>query len=247
MSVLGSFLRLNRRMSHALRMPHAEDLHAEYVDVVRDAIRAARPRLVVDVGGGKRCPFADARAPGTRIVAVDVSAEELQHNTDVDEIRVSDATRALPFEDGSVDLLTSRSALEHFPDLDPFFAETARVLSPGGETIHVFPCRWAPFALVNQALPRPVSRWALHSFLEGSRGIHGFPAHYDRCWPSAIERLARDHGLVIRELRLSWYQSEYFAFLTPAYVASCAYELLVRRLGARNLCAYMLLRAVRPG
>lgn len=243
-SALRAFVRWNRRVSHALPMPHTRDFHTEYERVVRDAIQASAPRVVADVGGGRRCPFAAGRPPGTRIVAVDVSEAELRGNTDVDEIRVADATQRLPFADASVDLVTSRSVLEHLPDLGAFFAEAARVLRPGGEMIHTFPCRFAPFALLNRALPSSITRRALDAFLEdGTAGYHGFPASYDRCYPDAVTRLLAANGFAVGELRLSFYQSEYFAFFVPAYVASCAYELAARGLGARNLCAYMLLTA----
>jgi SAM-dependent methyltransferase len=243
-SRLRAFTGWNRHASRALGMPHVLDFHTEYERLARAALRTTAPRVVVDVGGGRRCPYADARLPGTRIVAVDVSAEELRGNVDADEVRVADATDRLPFDDAAADLITSRSVLEHLPDLGAFFAEAARVLRPGGEMIHTFPCRFAPFALLNRALPRAVSRRALDAFLpDDAAGFHGFPAVYDRCYPSAVERLLAAAGFAVGELRVSYYQSEYFAFFVPAYLVSCAYELSVRALGARDLCAYMLLRA----
>ncbi len=42
----------------------------------------------------------------------------------------------LSFGDGSVDLIVSSDVLEHVPDLQRAFAETARVLKPGG--VHLF-------------------------------------------------------------------------------------------------------------
>ena len=228
-------------------MPHVRDFHIEYEQLVGEVLRAAAPRTVVDVGGGRHCPFATGRPAGTRIIAVDVSAEELRGNTDVDEVRVADGSRALPFPDGSVDLITSRSVLEHLPDLPAFFAEAARVLRPGGEMVHTFPCRYAPFAVLNRALPGAVTRRALRTFLDPSAaGYHGFPAVYDRCYPAAVRAALAANGFVVRDMRLSYYQSAYFAFFVPAYVLSCAYEVTVRRLGVRDLCAYMLLHAYRP-
>lgn len=43
---------------------------------------------------------------------------------------------ALNFKDGSLDLIVSSDVLEHVPRLDRAFAETARVLRPGG--LHIF-------------------------------------------------------------------------------------------------------------
>jgi len=47
------------------------------------------------------------------------------------ETVVADA-EALPFEDGSFDLVLGHAVLHHIPDLDRAFAEFARVLRPGG-------------------------------------------------------------------------------------------------------------------
>ncbi len=55
--------------------------------------------------------------------------------------KIADA-EDLPFEDGAFNLVTSRIAPHHFPDIPKFIAEVARVLKPGGT-----------FALVDNAAP----------------------------------------------------------------------------------------------
>ena len=108
-------------------------------------------QVVVDVGGGKSCPFAKRidSAARARIVDVDISEEELKHNDDVDEKRIADITRGLPFEPWEADLIVSRSVLEHLKDLEAFVAGSKPALRKGGYFIHVFPCKFAPFALIN--------------------------------------------------------------------------------------------------
>lgn len=49
---------------------------------------------------------------------------------------------ALPFEDGSFDLMYSMNAFEHFPDPRRAVAEIARVLEPGGLTVHEIDMRY---------------------------------------------------------------------------------------------------------
>ena len=41
----------------------------------------------------------------------------------------------LPFGDGTVDVLYGNAFVHHLPALDPFFAEVARVLAPGGRAV----------------------------------------------------------------------------------------------------------------
>lgn len=49
--------------------------------------------------------------------------------------------------DGSFDLVFSQGLLEHFPDPDPVWAETARLLKPGGHAIVDVPQAWNPYTL----------------------------------------------------------------------------------------------------
>lgn len=252
MSLLGSVLRANKRASRALerRLPHThESVQRQFVDVVAGLMNDRPGLVVVDVGGGKTCHFASRRDPalGTRIVAVDVSEEELAANDLVDEKRVADVTRELPFGDGEVDLVVSRSVVEHLPDTNAFFAHCARVLRPGGWTVHVLPSKFSPHSLLNQALPHGVSKRLLHSLFPWSRGVLGFPAYYDGCYPAELERRLEAHGFEVTDVRVDYYQSEYYSFFLPAYVVSAAYELAVRAAGARNLAAAVLVVARRRG
>jgi SAM-dependent methyltransferase len=50
----------------------------------------------------------------------------------------------LPFEDRSCDVVFSVTVLEHVMDYDAALAEIARVLKPGGISVHIFPARWKP-------------------------------------------------------------------------------------------------------
>lgn len=71
-------------------------------------------------------------------VAADLAKERGIENVSFQE---ADA-EALPFEDGSFDCVTSRIAPHHFPNIDGFISESARVLKPGGV-----------FALVDNVAP----------------------------------------------------------------------------------------------
>jgi ubiquinone/menaquinone biosynthesis C-methylase UbiE len=200
-------------------------------------------QVVVDVGGGRSCQFARYRDPAAKakIIAVDVSEEELQYNADVDETRIADVTRGLPFDTEEIDLLVSRSVLEHLSSLDSFVAASKRVLRQGGYSIHLFPSKFAPFALINQSLPNVLSRRVLYIFLPDHRGIGGFPAHYDNCYYSSIKRLFEKHSFEVVSVHLTYYQSGYFSFFLPLYLISALYEMLLQALGMKNLAAHVVI------
>ncbi len=246
------FVRANTAASRVIerRLPQARtNPRTRYAERVAAAMAAFEaPGLVVDVGGGKACPFAALRRPGSgaRIVAVDVSDEELRHNADVDETIVADIVRELPFRAGEARLVVSSSVLEHLPDTRSFIANCRTVLEEEGLTIHLFPGRWAPFAMLNRVLPRGVSRRLLHSLMPGSEGIQGFPAYYDECSAPAMRRLLEREGFHLLELQAGYYQADYFAFFLPLYVLSALYELLLYAFGLEALAANVLVVARKP-
>jgi SAM-dependent methyltransferase len=247
-SMLRPFFEANRRMSRWVeaRLPQARDnMYDIYERTVAQYMNARPDQVVVDVGGGKTCPFAKYRRPGlnTRIIAVDISAEEISQNKDVDDCRVADVTRELPLACGEADMVVSRSVLEHLRDLDAFVAASSKVLKTGGMFIHLMPGRFAPFAIINRALPNWLSRRMIHYLHPSTVGIGGFPAFYDRCYESALTQVLEARGFVVEEMKLGYYQSQYYNFLFPAFLASASYEMLVRSLRARNLAAYVLVVA----
>lgn len=247
-AMLRTFFDFNRRFSNRVerRLPQArEELFETYETTVARYMTARPGQLVVDVGGGRACPFAKYRRPGdgTRIVAVDISAEELALNRDVDETRVANIMHDLPFADGEADMVVSRAVVEHLRDVEAFIATGTRVLKPGGFFIHVFSARYAPFAVLNRFLPDWFSQRVLYFFHPTHAGIGGFPAFYDRCYPSAFTNLLDKHGFELEECRITFYQSRYYNFFFPLYLASVAYELAARAAGLRDLCAYVLIVA----
>jgi SAM-dependent methyltransferase len=253
--MLRSFFALNRRASQwvARRLPHAQDdLFARYEEAVVAAMNERPGQVVIDVGGGKTCPFTARRRPalGTRVFGVDVDRGEIARNREVDAATIGDASRGLPFADRSVDVIASRMVIEHLPDLEPFVADAVRVLRPGGRFIHLFPSRYAPFAVLNRIVPQTLAKRILYFFQRGSpffpEGNCGFRAFYRDCHDSAFRAILARHGFELVEVRPGYYQSFYFDFFLPLYLLSAAYELLVRGLGLRDLAAYLLVVARKP-
>jgi ubiquinone/menaquinone biosynthesis C-methylase UbiE len=248
----GVFLRANKRAADAVeaRLPHAKtNLHDEYAHAVAQYMNSLpRGAVVVDVGGGKKCAFARYRNPtsGVRLVAVDISAEELAYNVDVDEKLVADVTERLPFGDHEVDMLVSSSVIEHLRNSEAFVRESARVLKPRGLFVHVLPNKFAPFSVANQLIPQRIAQRLLRVLVPGSEGVLGFPAFYDRTYPAAFRQLVARCGLNVRELRVAYYQAYYFDFFIPLYIINVAYELVVSSLRLENLAANMLIVAQKP-
>ncbi len=244
------FIEFNRRISGRIArlLPQARVNPGQLYD--RTVARLANDLpagIVVDAGGGRACSFASLldEKRRFRLVAVDLSAEELARNRDVDETRVADIGCRLPFGEGEIDLLVSRTVLEHVHPVEVFFAEAGRVIRTGGCTVHMVPCRHAPFAIVARLLPFNLAKSILHFVNPRSAGVVEFPVFYNRCTPGQLRRLLEENGFHDVTTTITYYQSDYFEAFLPAYLLSVAYELLIWGLGIEPLGAYVVVTAKR--
>ena len=103
-----------------------------------EAIAAAHPRRVLEVGGGEgELAERVLKELGAEVVGVDQSdgMAEIQRSKGIDA-RVGDV-QALPLDDEEFDVAVAAWMLYHVPDLDLGLAELARVLKPGGRLVAV--------------------------------------------------------------------------------------------------------------
>jgi ubiquinone/menaquinone biosynthesis C-methylase UbiE len=246
--MLGNFINFNRKLCNKLAgfFPQASsNIFTLYERVVTQYMNDQIGQIVIDVGGGKSCPFAAYRDnnKNSKIIALDVSLADLQENSTVNIRVVSDIISEMPLRQNSVDLMVSRSVLEHLTDVEGFIANSQQVLKNTGYMIHLFPSKFAPFAMINQILPKKLSKKLLYSLRPEVRGIGGFPALYDRCYYSAILSLLDRHGFKLVDVRVSYYQAMYFSFFAPLFLAIAFYEMIIQLWGWKNLGAYVLVVA----
>jgi SAM-dependent methyltransferase len=242
---LRGLIRANKRMSKSLARvwPHTQfnifDAYDERVAAY--AARAENTTLIADVGAGNRCPYRGylSERERVRIIGVDMSTDAMRDNPDLDERRVADVVVDLPFSDGEVDLLVSRSVLEHLSDVRAFVRHSARVMRPGAHSIHVFPSRYAHFAMINRMIPNTWTKRVMRYLYP--KNVSGFPAFYDRCYYSGMRDVLEESGFEVVESRISYYASDYYTFFFPLFFVSMLYEIVIWSLKAKNLGATVLI------
>ncbi len=125
------------------------DAHSsgESLEILERLAAETRHRWAVDVATGAGftafavAPYADRVlatdiAPGMIKVTSETAIEKGLDNLSA----VFTAAESLPFRDGSIDLLTCRTAPHHFHRLDDAMREFARVISPGGALLLADSC-----------------------------------------------------------------------------------------------------------
>lgn len=221
-------------------------LHLHELSVAK-AVRAQPNLCIVDVGGGANTPFAtgSGREDGMWLIGTDILFESLRINSRLDDRVVSDACGGLPFKDNSVDIISTRSVMEHLPDNTKFLADCHRILKPKGLAFCVMPSRRAPFAWVNRLLPQSLKQRLLYTFFPQWRESCGFYAYYNHCaWPEMTQCFA-SAGFRIKRIEFRYYQSIYFKFLIPLFLIVLLYDLSIWILSQRRLCCQMFIVAER--
>ena len=113
----------------------SDDLWAEHISRYAFAERFAPGRRILDLGCGTGYGTAAlARATTANVTGIDLAPEALTHATaHYPECRyVQASASALPFKDGSFDLITGFEVIEHLIDWRDLLKEARRVLAPHG-------------------------------------------------------------------------------------------------------------------
>jgi ubiquinone/menaquinone biosynthesis C-methylase UbiE len=98
----------------------------------KELIGKADPKIVLDLGGGTGDFASPLKSGGATVITLDMDLNVLKNRIDGVQAVRGDATR-LPFKDSSIDAVTARAILHHFPEnLDECLMEVDRVLKDGG-------------------------------------------------------------------------------------------------------------------
>jgi SAM-dependent methyltransferase len=185
------------------------DAYCAYSPCFFDEIVPPPGRQTLEIGCGEGRVARDLKARGHHVVAIDNSPTLLRYALEADpdgHYELADAA-ALPFADGSFDLVVAYNSLMDVEDMPAAVREAARVLEPGG---HFSICVTHP---LNDAgvfeSDQPDAPFVIRDSYFGRRR---FEAHFERNgleitfrgWMYALEDYCRalaDAGFVITHLR----------------------------------------------
>ena len=207
--VIDANVKWSRATERRLRLPTDKTLWRRFEREAAALIRALPDgATVLDLGGGRRCVYASAvEPPGrVRLIAVDISPEELALNEDAAEKYTADVAAGLPLPTSSVDLILSRALLEHVADVPAAVRHMARVLKPGGVALHFVPGRYSLFGMLARVLPFDPLVRLVHAVMPWTRDHVGFPIYYDSCYPQALKREFLGSGFSEVKTWITWAQ-----------------------------------------
>lgn len=183
-------------------------------EVLRDG--DVRGRRVLEVGAGSGRDILALARDGATAFVLDYSPaslalvrrQALEQGITAHLVR-ADAL-AMPFRDGTFDVLFHQGLLEHFRDPRPLLAENARILARGGRVIVDVPQTVHPYTLMKRVMIL-FNVW--------------FAGWETQFTPGRLERLLRESGLTVRRTYGEW--------MVPGLGYRVLRELLKRGFGAR--------------
>ncbi len=117
---------------------------------------------ILEVGAGSGRDSLRLAELGAKVTVLDYSPSALRvvgtHDREGRLTLTRGDALALPFPDGSFDIVFHQGLLEHFRDPRPLLAENARVLAPGGLLLVDVPQRWHVYTLIKRLLIA-LDRW----------------------------------------------------------------------------------------
>jgi ubiquinone/menaquinone biosynthesis C-methylase UbiE len=198
-----------------------------YRTLEAEIARRLRPEhTLLDAGCGRTAPvLRKYLGSARRLVGIDLV--EFTEPIDGIELYRGDVSRTqLP--DRSVDLVYSRSVMEHVDDPDAVFAESHRILAPGGHWIFLTANKWDYASIIARMIPNRLHPMIVRR-VEGRAEEDTFPTRYRVNDRRTIERLAQRHGFAVAGFAYLGQYPNYFMFSPLLFRIAAQYELLLRR------------------
>jgi len=208
----------------------------------RTVLATVPPRsLVLDAGCGTQSQVGALLAGnGARVLGVDL--------VDRGDPRISFAKSDLehiPLRNASVDLVVSRSVMEHVRNPLIVWREVARILKPGKSFVFLTPNLFDYVSLIAKAIPNKL-HGPIVRFAEGRAEQDVFPTMYRSNTPRAVRKLARNSGFEEPSIQYLTQYPSALCFSRIAFLLGVGYERFARMRPLRFLQPWLLVVAKRP-
>lgn len=195
---------------------------ADFMDLVKPALCTGA--TVLDVGAGRRPVLLPSERPaGLKYIGLDVLQSELDAApvASYDEAIAADVSEHLQRLDKQFDLIVSWQVFEHLPSVPAALDNFYEYLKPGGLAVISLSGRYSLFGLINMLLPRRVGvRIVSHVMRRDPSTV--FPAYYDHCYRSALDRLVQHWSAT--HIVSAWAGAMYLRTVKPLQSAYVFYE-----------------------
>jgi ubiquinone/menaquinone biosynthesis C-methylase UbiE len=201
-----------------------------------------RDQTLLDAGCGRTAPvLIKYRGKAKRLIGVDL----VDFPSPLDGVELFNADlSSIPVADQSVDVVMSRSVMEHIVDPPRVYGEIARVLRPGGAFVFLTGNFWDYSAVIANLVPNRFHPWIVRR-TQGRAEIDVFPTAYKTNTRSAVNRWSRRAGFDVVSYEYLGQYPTYFMFNSVLFLAATAYEKTIRRFEALRFLRGWILVVLR--
>lgn len=179
---------------------------------------------LLDAGCGRTAPvLRKYRNKAARLIGTDLV--DFTETIDGIELLNNDLSK-IDLPDASVDLVMSRSVIEHVQDPEAVYREIFRILRPGGRFVFLTANLWDYASLIAWLVPNKWHPWIV-SKVEGRAENDVFPIQYKSNTFGAVKRLSQQSGLEIEDFRYLGQYPCYFMFNGGLFLIATGYEKVI--------------------
>jgi ubiquinone/menaquinone biosynthesis C-methylase UbiE len=192
--------------------------------------------VLLDVGCGRTAPILQKLAGQCHImIGLDISGFEKIERKNPINLIISDVGY-LGLKDNSVDIIISRSLLEHTRDITKMYKEISRILKPNGYFIFLTPNLFDYGSLISKLIPNRFHPYLVR-MTEGRDLKDTFPTFYKSNTQGAIKKFSKDFGFKIEQILFLGQYPSYLIFNPLLFLLGSGWD--------RLLCKFEMLRFLR--
>jgi SAM-dependent methyltransferase len=198
-----------------------------YQTLVKEVDRYLRPdHTLLDAGCGRTAPVLRKYVgKARRLIGIDLV--DFENSAKGLELYQADLGR-IPLRDGEVDLVMSRSVMEHVTDPLTVYREIARVMKPGGHFIFLTGNLWDYAGIGAKLIPNRFHPWIVRR-ISGRAEKDVFPVAYKTNTLRAVRKWASLSGFEITSFRYLGQYPDSFMFSRFLFIIATGYEKLLQR------------------
>ncbi len=151
---------------------------------------------------------------------------------------------SIELENESVDLVISRSVMEHVREPLPVYSEIHRILKPGGYFIFLTPNLGDYAVLISKLIPNKLHPWVVVR-TEGRKEQDTFPTYYKSNTYKAINRLAKESNFELVDFKYLGQYPAYCNFNPVLFLIATGYEKLITKFRSLRYLRGWLLSVLR--
>ena len=144
----------------------------------------------------------------------------------------------------SVDIVMSRSVMEHVTEPTNMYGEMSRLLRPGGYFIFLTGNMWDYSAVIAKLVPNRYHPWIV-AHTQGRDEIDTFPVAYKTNTRRAVKQFSQAAGFEIASFQYLGQYPAYLLFNGPLFLLGTAYEKMINRIQALEFLKGWILVVLR--